>query len=144
MRQSIIQRIAMLFPSSGSALTETDNFDDDQLNYLESVLPSGSGIDCGMQIDIENSTRNEVILTGDYHYMDEHGFYAGWFGFSVVIGCDLTCSAYVKEFSVSYNNTELEDDSITELFDEYLSETIGHVCFELKDVKRGESYPIFD
>ena len=92
MKQTIIQRIAMLFPISGLTLTEDDNFDSEQLRYLESLLPSGSGIDKGMEINTDDSNRNKIVLTGDYHYMDGDGFYSGWFGFSVVVTCLLYTS----------------------------------------------------
>ena len=143
MKQSIIQRIALLFPQSGSLLTEVDDFDDEQSHYLESLLPSGSGIDSGMKIDIEKSNRNEITLTGDYHYMDDNGFYAGWFGFSVVIASDLAHGPHVKDFSITYNNTELDKEWIVEFFGDYLSETVSYTCFEPKKVKLGESHPVF-
>ena len=143
MKQTIIQRIAMLFPISGLTLTEDDNFDSEQLRYLESLLPSGSGIDKGMEINTDDSNRNKIVLTGDYHYMDGDGFYSGWFGFSVVVTSNLSNGVYIEAFSINYNNTELEEDIIVELFDDYLSETVSTVCFEIKEVKAGESYPVF-
>ena len=39
-------------------------------------LPSGSGFDAGTEIVL--STRTELVLSVDFHHMDEHGFYDGW------------------------------------------------------------------
>lgn len=41
-------------------------------------MPSGSGWDCGTKIDIEKSNEANLVFTGSFHHMDEHGGYDGW------------------------------------------------------------------
>ena len=41
-------------------------------------LPSGSGIDCGCQIDHEESTPDELVIHVPYHHMSGCGYYVGW------------------------------------------------------------------
>lgn len=50
----------------------------DRVQQLESFLPRGSGIDSGTKIDLDKSEPDKIILTFDFHHMDEHGFYDGW------------------------------------------------------------------
>jgi hypothetical protein len=40
--------------------------------------PSGSGIDNGTQIALDNSTGNKLVFTTAFHHMDEGGMYDGW------------------------------------------------------------------
>jgi hypothetical protein len=49
-----------------------------RVEQLEDFLPSGSGIDSGTKINLDKSQSDKIILTFDYHHMDEHGFYDGW------------------------------------------------------------------
>jgi hypothetical protein len=50
----------------------------ESIDTLEGFLPSGSGIDAGCKIDRENSTRNRIIITFDFHHLHENGYYIGW------------------------------------------------------------------
>jgi len=48
------------------------------LDTLQDELPSGSGIDSGCKIDLDNSTPEKIIITFGFHHMDENGSYDGW------------------------------------------------------------------
>ncbi len=41
-------------------------------------LPSGSGIDSGTKLDLDDSTPEKLVLLVGFHHMDENGFYDGW------------------------------------------------------------------
>jgi len=61
--------------------TVNDNFIDeceDNIEKLQNFLPSGSGIDSGCKIDIENSGNKKVIITFSFHHLNENGYYDGW------------------------------------------------------------------
>lgn len=47
-------------------------------DIARSILPSGSGIDCGTTIDVDASRAECVVLNMSFHHMTEHGFYDGW------------------------------------------------------------------
>jgi len=82
--------------------------------------PSGSGIDCGTEIDEENSTQDKLIFTFSYHHMNDGGMYDGWtehkaivtpsllFGFSLKItGRDRNA---IKEYLHEVYSTWLEGE----------------------------------
>lgn len=50
----------------------------EHIHELQEELPSGSGIDCGTKIDIDRSNGSRVVLTCEYHHMNESGYYDGW------------------------------------------------------------------
>lgn len=51
---------------------------------LQSLLISGGGFDNGVKID-DTSTANKLILTFDYHYMNESGYYTKWTSHKVTV-----------------------------------------------------------
>jgi hypothetical protein len=52
-----------------------------QKNYL----PSGSGIDCGTTILIDQSKPDKIVLLCEYHHMNDVGYYVGWTSYKVII-----------------------------------------------------------
>lgn len=50
----------------------------DRINEMLKDLPSGSGIDAGVKLDIEKSSKDKLVFTFGFHHMDEHGGYDGW------------------------------------------------------------------
>lgn len=55
------------------------------LSILQNELPSGSGIDCGCKIDVSKSSIRKVIITFDYHFLNENGFYDGWESYKLTV-----------------------------------------------------------
>jgi len=55
-----------------------DKFEDEVIRLAKEHLPSGSGFDAGTHVDIEKSTEEKLVITTDFHHMDEHGGYDGW------------------------------------------------------------------
>ena len=55
------------------------------LKAMEDELPSGSGIDCGTKIDLDRSTPNKIVLTMEYHHMNDVGMYNGWTAHDIII-----------------------------------------------------------
>lgn len=56
-------------------------------------FPHGSGFDSGCKLEPE-STPNRLVISADFHHMDEHGFYDGWTTHKVIVSPDL-CFDYV-------------------------------------------------
>jgi hypothetical protein len=57
----------------------------DYLGRLNNLLPSGSGLDAGCEIDTSNSTPERIVILLSYHGMDENGGYVGWTEHKVII-----------------------------------------------------------
>ncbi len=45
---------------------------------VKEFMPSGSGIDSGTKIDLDQSTGEKLVFHFGYHHMDEYGGYDGW------------------------------------------------------------------
>ena len=50
----------------------------EKIKSYEKLLPSGSGIDNGCKIDIDNSTENKIIIKTTFHHMDQNDNYTKW------------------------------------------------------------------
>jgi hypothetical protein len=55
------------------------------LEQFESLLPSGSGIDCGTKINIEKSTSKAIWFSFSFHHMNDVGMYNGWTDHELVL-----------------------------------------------------------
>lgn len=55
------------------------------LQIVENCLPSGSGIDCGTKIDLDQSTPDSLVFDVDYHHMNDGGYYDGWTQHRVIV-----------------------------------------------------------
>ena len=53
----------------------------DILQLVDGLMPSGSGIDCGTKIDLDECLRvngAKLYFTFSFHHMNEGGMYDGW------------------------------------------------------------------
>lgn len=92
-------------------------------------LPSGSGIDSGCQINLDESTPDKIILNSAYHAMDEDGFYCGWIHFSVVVTSSLEFDINI-EFTNIQNDSDLDEWESDSLFD-YLYDTFDYTLRQM-------------
>ena len=51
---------------------------EERINNLLQLLPSGSGIDAGVNFDWAGSKKDKLIFTFGYHHLNEVGYYDGW------------------------------------------------------------------
>jgi hypothetical protein len=57
----------------------------DRIDMLVDMLPSGSGIDNGTEIDLDASHAEKLVFTFGFHHMDENGFYDSWTDHKLVV-----------------------------------------------------------
>ena len=56
-----------------------------KLDEYNLLLPSGSGLDVGCNIDYDNSTFERVVICTAFHHMDENGYYNGWTDHRIIV-----------------------------------------------------------
>lgn len=47
-------------------------------SLVKNYLPSGSGFDDGVTLDLEGSTVDRVVFHTSFHHMNDNGYYDGW------------------------------------------------------------------
>ena len=55
-----------------------DRLEDEITRMVKAFMPSGSGVDSGTTIDMEQSNDRKIVFNTAFHHMDEHGGYDGW------------------------------------------------------------------
>jgi len=50
----------------------------ERIKELVDMLPSGSGIDNGTEIDLNASHADKIVLYTAFHHMNDGGYYDGW------------------------------------------------------------------
>lgn len=75
---------------------------EERLKKLEEYLPSGSGFDTGESINLEESRQNMIIIDGEFHVMNENGFYDGYAEYNIVVIPSLSYGCEVKLVGSSY------------------------------------------
>lgn len=83
------------------------------------TLPTGSGIDAGIFIDEERSNENRIILTFEFHHMNEDGYYDGWTFHTAIVKPSL-CWGF--DLRITGHNRNQIKDYLGDLFQTYLNE----------------------
>lgn len=55
------------------------------LEKLSDYLPSGSGFDCGTELDLAKSLSNKLVFQTEFHHMTNVGFYDGWSSATITV-----------------------------------------------------------
>lgn len=78
--------LAIAKPNNGVNMSALDLWED-RFKWLEKeVLPSGSGIDSGTEINLKGTHADRITLNTAFHHMDpESGMYDGWTTHQVIV-----------------------------------------------------------
>jgi hypothetical protein len=73
-----VKSFANSFYSYSKVYSEFKDTHEEALEDMLRQLPSGSGLDSGVQFQWDESTAERLVFKCDFHHMDEHGMYDGW------------------------------------------------------------------
>jgi len=111
------------------------------IESLKDLLPSGSGIDSGISIDLNNSTGERIIIDSSFHAMNDSGYYDRWIDFSVTITPSLIHGISLK-ISGRFGKYQDIREYLFDVFDDSLRETVKEYycqnCEEIYYRKRQE------
>ena len=85
----------------------------EEIEKLLKLLPSGSGFDGKWNFDIDDCNEERLHLTGEYHPMNEAGYYEGWIEFSIIVLPNLLFDINVKILGRFGKHQDLKDYIIT-------------------------------
>lgn len=85
----------------------------DKIEEYNAGLPSGSGFDSGSEINTGESRDEKIVINTSYHFMDENGYYDGWYDYKIVIKPSL-----IFDFTLTIHGINRNDlkDYIYEIF----------------------------
>jgi hypothetical protein len=86
---------------------------DERIEQLLTLMPSGSGWDMGTKIDLDASHATKLVFYGEYHHMNDGGYYDGWTAHTITV----TPSFHGINIRVSGRNRNDIKDYLAETFD---------------------------
>jgi hypothetical protein len=66
------------------------------LALTKQYMPSGSGIDCGTTLQLDDCTSEKLVFFASFHHMDEQGGYDGWSEHFVTVRASLQFGIDIK------------------------------------------------
>ena len=91
-------------------------------NLCAAHLPSGSGLDAGVRFNMEESRPDKLILSADFHHMNEYGSYCGWTNHVVTVRPSL---AFGFDLRIAGRNLNGIKDYLSDIFNSALSTMVS-------------------
>ena len=114
MKMKVYQAIA----SAISALPR--EWAEERLALIErEYLPSGSGIDAGCKILVEESHKDRIVIQTEFHHMNEVGYYDGWTHHKIIVTPSLI---YGFDLRITGRDRNGIKEYLGQLFDHALSQ----------------------
>ena len=88
------------------------------LETLIGFLPSGSGINNGIELDRDSSTPEKLVFNFSFHHMNDAGFYDGWTDHKLTVKPSLQFGIDIR---ISGNDRNNVKDYLHELFQHALT-----------------------
>lgn len=89
-------------------------------------MPSGSGIDNGVQFDLDTNTNpDRLVFTFGFHHMDENGSYDGWTDHGVIVTPSLASGFYIEIIGPDRNDIK---EYLHQVFDAELRRIVSAHC----------------
>lgn len=89
---------------------------------IKLYMPSGSGIDAGVQFDEEKSHGDKLVFHTSYHHMNDGGFYDGWTEHTITVTPSFIGSMNIK---ISGRDRNQIKDYLHDVFSTALTEEIN-------------------
>ena len=87
---------------------------EEKLAEIMDTAPSGSGIDNGVKLLVDECGKEKLVFSCDFHHMDENGYYDGWSEHKVIVRPSLF-------FGLSITITGRNRNDIKEILEETMA-----------------------
>ena len=96
---------------------------------VREYLPYGSGIDAGVELDLNASSAERIVLVSSFHMLNDGGYYIGWWDFKVTITPSMVLDFNIRVSSCQKDKRLLRP-YIAELFSDSLSQVVTDGFYE--------------
>ena len=128
-RIKLYQLIASALAARKNCLESGNPFNwDTLLDQIEGILPSGSGIDDGT--DIDRDSVGIIKLHTSYHHMNNAGYYDGWTDHTIRIKADLQFGFDLSISGKDRNHKDYLADVYHHALDQYVLWTKEGIAYE--------------
>lgn len=97
------------------------------IQSLMEYLPSGSGIDNGVKLDLDDSQAERLVFHFSYHNMNEDGYYEGWDDYTMIVTPSLQFG-----FNLEFrgDGVKEENDDLIDHFHEMFNHTFNSYVWQ--------------
>jgi len=120
MKQALYKQIAQALQAYKTCKNFKPFADDHELrieSLVKNYMPSGSGIDNGIKLDIDSSTPEKLVFLFGYHHMNE-GYYNKWTDHKLIVTPLLAYDFNLKITGENYNDVK---EYLHQIFNDALS-----------------------
>ena len=118
---AMAQKVTAIQNCRQSGNTEWEERHSQALKELIDLMPSGSGIDGGMQFDEGASSGEKLVFHFSFHHMDKNGMYDRWTDHTLTVRGSL---AFGRRLTISGRNRNDIKEYLYEIFDSVLTEEL--------------------
>lgn len=95
--------------------------EDSILELVHNHMPSGSGIDSGTKILLDESKPDKLVFSFGYHHMNENGYYDGWTEHKAIV-----TPSFVQGISINITGRNRNDikDYLYQTFEQALNQEV--------------------
>src|SRR5271168_1155261 len=81
-------------------------------SIMKNHMPSGSGVDAGTKLLLEESTGEKLVFEVAYHHINSNGFYCGWTTRNITVTYSMRTGLKLdfETISVDADFTEVDDE----------------------------------
>lgn len=111
----VYKEIARCISALNGGCTKQEILDywENKLAKLNCELPIGSGFDSGCNVILDESRTDKIVISADYHHINDHGYYMGWTHHKVIITPSLS---YDFDLRITGPNKRFIKDYIVNTF----------------------------
>lgn len=118
MKKINICRLANTLQAYRNCIKSGNSFAEKHIEAIEEMckaLPHGSGLDSGVKLNFEESTKDRIVFDAPFHCMDEWGSYDGWADLKVVVK---PCLMFGMSIDIKGRDRNNLKDYLADLFSE--------------------------
>lgn len=93
---------------------------------IAKYFPHGGGFDGKTKFDHEKSTENKLVITTEFHAMDENGYYDGWYYITVTVKPSL-----LFDYTIDLN---FHGDKDKHFLRDYIADTFHEILRQENDI----------
>jgi hypothetical protein len=85
---TVIQQLARLIEQAKHSEPNVPWYDpaaEKVRDFVHEYLPSGSGLDGGINIEFDRCKADRIVIEVEFHHMNEFGMYTGWTNHNIIV-----------------------------------------------------------
>lgn len=138
--QRVYQQISRTITALETCNLEWQEKHHKALDQIMKTAPSGSGIDSGTKLLLEECKPDKLVFQMDFHHMNEHGFYDGWTEHKITVR---PCLSFSVRISIGGRDRNQIKDHLYDVFRDWILSSVdreGVLWYEHREGEWRKTY----